>query len=252
MPRPRRCGWRTATRAVRTQQSSRRRSGARPPCAPLSLRFLVALLLIVGFVTAGPERLERLGEAWHGGESTAQTIARIDAWVTPPAYTGRAPILPTGGTAKATGTTCPCQPAAWSPSAPVAGRTSTCSRSRRPARPRSRHRRRPPPGCRRRDAIERLLTLKDRRCGHPQGRPRRRGEFSIVPDALPQIAFVGDPKITTTGALDLTYALRRLRRRRCLRQDRADCRSVDQCDRAPLYDAGAAADAAAAPRAGPS
>src|SRR3954469_152669 len=72
---------------------------------PYALRFLVALLLVVGFVTAGPERLERLGEAWRGGESTAQAIARIDAWVTPPAYTGRAPIFLTGDTAKAATTT---------------------------------------------------------------------------------------------------------------------------------------------------
>ena len=67
---------------------------------PYALRFLVALLFVVGFIVAGPERLERLGEAWQGGETTAAAVARIDAWVTPPTYTGRPPIFLTGETAK--------------------------------------------------------------------------------------------------------------------------------------------------------
>jgi uncharacterized protein (TIGR02302 family) len=70
---------------------------------PAALRFLVALLLIVGFIVAGPERIDRIGEAFHGGETTAAAIARIDAWVTPPAYTGRPPIFLTGEAARAAG-----------------------------------------------------------------------------------------------------------------------------------------------------
>jgi uncharacterized protein (TIGR02302 family) len=66
----------------------------------LALRFLVVLLVVLGFFIAGPERFERIAEAFRGGESRAATIARIDAWVTPPAYTGRAPIFLTGETAK--------------------------------------------------------------------------------------------------------------------------------------------------------
>jgi uncharacterized protein (TIGR02302 family) len=70
---------------------------------PYALRFLVLLLFAVGFVVAGPERLDRLGEAFRGGESIAATVARIDAWVTPPAYTGRPPIFLTGEAAKPAG-----------------------------------------------------------------------------------------------------------------------------------------------------
>jgi uncharacterized protein (TIGR02302 family) len=72
---------------------------------PLALRFLVALLFIVAFLFAGPERADRLSEAFRGGETTAETIARIDAWVTPPAYTSRAPIFLTGEAARPAGTT---------------------------------------------------------------------------------------------------------------------------------------------------
>ena len=69
-----------------------------------ALRFLVLLLFVVGFFVAGSERLDRLGEAFRGGESAAATVARIDAWVTPPAYTGRPPIFLTGDAAKPAGT----------------------------------------------------------------------------------------------------------------------------------------------------
>jgi uncharacterized protein (TIGR02302 family) len=67
---------------------------------PQAVRFLVLLLFVVGFVYAGPERFERLTEAFRGGETAAATAARIDAWVTPPAYTSRPPIFLTGDNAK--------------------------------------------------------------------------------------------------------------------------------------------------------
>ncbi len=70
---------------------------------PYALRFLAILLLAVGFVYAGPDRLAMLGEAFRGGEPVAATVARIDAWVTPPAYTGRPPIFLTGEAAKPAG-----------------------------------------------------------------------------------------------------------------------------------------------------
>ncbi|MCB1497391.1 MAG: TIGR02302 family protein [Bauldia sp.] len=70
---------------------------------PWAIRFLAILLLAVGFVYAGPDRLAMIGEAFRGGEPVAATVARIDAWVTPPAYTGRPPIFLTGEAAKPSG-----------------------------------------------------------------------------------------------------------------------------------------------------
>lgn len=70
---------------------------------PHAIRFLVILLFIVGFVYAGPERLDKLAEAFRGGEPVAATVARIDAWVTPPAYTSRPPIFLTGDAARPPG-----------------------------------------------------------------------------------------------------------------------------------------------------
>ncbi len=86
----------------------RLRSGAPAPGLarrdPWAIRFLAVLLLVVGFVYAGPERADKLLEAFRGGEPVAATVARIDAWVTPPAYTSRAPIFLTGERARPSGT----------------------------------------------------------------------------------------------------------------------------------------------------
>jgi uncharacterized protein (TIGR02302 family) len=62
---------------------------------PFALRALVAVLVVATFFAAGNERYRRVAAAfdWHGVVAPANY--RIDAWVTPPIYTGRPPsILP--------------------------------------------------------------------------------------------------------------------------------------------------------------
>jgi uncharacterized protein (TIGR02302 family) len=62
---------------------------------PYALRGLVLILAVAAFFAAGGDRIKRIAAAfdWHGVVSAANY--RIDAWVTPPAYTGRPPqILP--------------------------------------------------------------------------------------------------------------------------------------------------------------
>jgi hypothetical protein len=79
-------------------------AACRPSLAARPLAwFLAVLLLVVGFVYAGPERIDKLFEAFAGGEPVAATVARIDAWVTPPAYTSRPPIFLTGDRARPPG-----------------------------------------------------------------------------------------------------------------------------------------------------
>ena len=72
---------------------------------PRAFRFLVALLFVVAFVYAGSgaHRAAR-PRPFAAARPASATIARIDAWVTPPAYTGRAPIFLTGEAAKPPGT----------------------------------------------------------------------------------------------------------------------------------------------------
>jgi len=63
---------------------------------PIALRALVLMLVITTFVSAGGERWKRVAAAfdWHGVVAPANF--RIDAWVNPPAYTGRPPVMLTG------------------------------------------------------------------------------------------------------------------------------------------------------------
>ena len=60
---------------------------------PYALRGLVLILAVAAFFTAGGDRVKRIAAAfdWHGVVTPANY--RIDAWVTPPAYTGRPPLI---------------------------------------------------------------------------------------------------------------------------------------------------------------
>jgi uncharacterized protein (TIGR02302 family) len=60
---------------------------------PWALRALVVVMLVATYVAAGDERAMRLAAAfdWNGVLSPANV--RVDAWVTPPIYTGKPPII---------------------------------------------------------------------------------------------------------------------------------------------------------------
>src|SRR5277367_1138820 len=60
---------------------------------PWALRALVAVLMVATYVAAGDERAMRVAAAfdWNGVLSPANV--RVDAWVTPPIYTGKPPII---------------------------------------------------------------------------------------------------------------------------------------------------------------
>ena len=60
---------------------------------PYALRGLVLILAVAAFFAAGGDRIKRIAAAfdWHGVVTPANY--RIDAWVTPPAYTGRPPLI---------------------------------------------------------------------------------------------------------------------------------------------------------------
>ena len=69
-----------------------------------ALRALALLALVASGFVAGDERLNRLGDALAWGEPKAPAIPpRLDAWIDPPAYTGRAPIFLSGSSANVSG-----------------------------------------------------------------------------------------------------------------------------------------------------
>lgn len=60
---------------------------------PMALRALVVLLVAATFISAGSERGKRVAAAFDWKGVVAPANFRIDAWVTPPLYTGRPPVM---------------------------------------------------------------------------------------------------------------------------------------------------------------
>jgi uncharacterized protein (TIGR02302 family) len=60
---------------------------------PFAVRALVAVLVVATFFAAGGERMKRVAAAfdWQGVMMPANF--RVDAWVSPPPYTGRPPVI---------------------------------------------------------------------------------------------------------------------------------------------------------------
>src|SRR5436853_4417149 len=60
---------------------------------PFAVRALVAVLVVATFFAAGGERMKRIAAAldWQG--VMLQANFRVDAWVSPPPYTGRPPVI---------------------------------------------------------------------------------------------------------------------------------------------------------------
>ena len=60
---------------------------------PFAVRGLMALALGLMFAFAGERTYDRLAAPFRLGPTNEQLLARLDAWVTPPLYTGKAPIM---------------------------------------------------------------------------------------------------------------------------------------------------------------
>ena len=178
---------------------------------PLALRYLVALFFVVGFAVAGPERIERLGEAFRGGESVAATIARIDAWVTPPAYTGRPPIFLTGDAARPAGTLYSV-PAGSVVTVRTGGTrdldvVTAGNDGEAPVEPVETAQSGPaeaaPPL-----EFQVALDADGSVAVKKGGREVSAWDFIVQPDNPPEIAFAEDPRIAASGALHLIYTLK--------------------------------------------
>ena len=60
---------------------------------PIAVRALVLILLVATFFAAGGDRTRRVATAFNWQGVVAPSNYRIDAWVTPPQYTGRPPVI---------------------------------------------------------------------------------------------------------------------------------------------------------------
>jgi uncharacterized protein (TIGR02302 family) len=60
---------------------------------PYAIRAALLLILVVAALAAGPDRWSRIASAFTPAAHTSSALLRLDAWVTPPVYTGMAPIV---------------------------------------------------------------------------------------------------------------------------------------------------------------
>lgn len=93
--------WQEHQRRMRAQLQNLQTAMPRPRIPerdPWGLRAVVALLFVTSFAYGFGERGGRIGDAFDVPAGDSGPVARIDAWVTPPRYTGRPPIFLTAST----------------------------------------------------------------------------------------------------------------------------------------------------------
>ncbi len=66
---------------------------------PYAVRVAALLVMIIGFASTSGDRWSRLGTAFESPVDVTEIASRLDAWVTPPLYTGEAPVYLTGDSA---------------------------------------------------------------------------------------------------------------------------------------------------------
>ncbi|WP_271169086.1 TIGR02302 family protein [Hansschlegelia plantiphila] len=210
--------WR-AHRARIGDDAKRLRAGAPAPRLavrdPYALRFLLGLVAVAAFVFAGADRGDRVRAAFDWTTPAAEVVpARVDAWVAPPAYTGRPPIFLTArpGARPAD------QPAAAVPDntpeilrAPIGSvvvvrgsggsveitATGAAAPEETPGK-----------------APEGLIERRFKLTGDAElriaaaGAPERMWRFSAIPDEPPSIRLSGEPQPNARGTTTIAYEVK--------------------------------------------
>ncbi|HEY0911627.1 MAG TPA: TIGR02302 family protein [Bradyrhizobium sp.] len=174
---------------------------------PWALRALVAVLMLATYVAAGDERLMRTEAAfdWNGVLSPANV--RVDAWVTPPVYTGKPPIILSAANkeAGATGSAAAAGPLPVPAGSTLIVRSSggalevAVSGNLTEAVPAEQA----PQG-----TNEKHFTIAGDGTAHvraPSGQPQ--WKFTATADRAPTIALAKDPERQARGSLQLSYKI---------------------------------------------
>jgi uncharacterized protein (TIGR02302 family) len=170
---------------------------------PWALRALVAVLMVATFVAAGEERTARVAAAfdWQGVLSPANV--RVDAWVTPPVYTGKPPVILSAANKDAAtpdagplpvpaGSTLIVRSSGGSLDVVVGGGLTEAAPAEQA-----------PKG-----TNEKHFTIAADGTAHvraPSGQPQ--WKFSAVADRAPTIALAKDPERQARGSLQMSYRL---------------------------------------------
>ncbi len=172
---------------------------------PWALRALVIVVLIAAAIAAGEERRARIAAAFDWQGALPVSTARLDAWVKPPDYTGRPPVILSGALNTQTAT----EPsrALQVPAGSIlqirasGGRLDVAvSGGVTEAPPDEKA---PPAGAEER----RYLITADgtAQVRSPSGQPQWR--FAATPDHAPSISLAKDPERQARGSLVMSYKL---------------------------------------------
>ena len=180
---------------------------------PYALRIVALLGLVAAAFVAGPEKDALLGTAFEwGAAGPAAPGSRVDAWVDPPGYTGRPPVVlfaSNGTLAQPTEVVVPVHSTVVVRASGAGALDVTTDGGLKPAQTAPDKPTTLPSGAAKPDAAERRLVLDG------SGRltvTHDRTSFGPVairalPDLPPSIALVGKPAPTARGGLTLAYKI---------------------------------------------
>lgn len=196
-----------------------------PERDPLALRAVPALLLVIGFAFSFGPHGGGVADAFRAAPALDQPPPRIDAWVTPPAYTGKPPVFLTSEAAAPDAAVVPAgDPAPRVVTVPagsvvtlrVTGGSGAETLSLTGADGLTRDI--PPAAGAAADAPAQAKPSTARQFASTLERDGllalRSGErelkswaFAVTPDAAPTIRFADEPKRAANGALELAYEI---------------------------------------------
>ncbi len=170
---------------------------------PRAVRALVAVLLVATFVAAGEERGARVLAAFDWDGVLSPPNVRVDAWVTPPVYTAKPPVILSAASKDAAtpdsgplpvpaGSTLIVRSSGGSLDVVVGGGVSEAAPAEQAPKGTS----------------ERHFTITGDGSAHvraPSGQPQ--WKFSAVPDRAPTISLVKDPERQARGSLQMSYRI---------------------------------------------
>ncbi len=170
---------------------------------PWALRALIVVLMVATYIAAGDERRIRIAAAFDWNGVFAAENVRVDAWVTPPIYTGKPPVilsaankeaaLPISGPlAVPAGSTLIVRSSGGALDVIVSGGVTEAAPTEQA-----------PKG-----TNEKHFTIAGDGTAHvraPSGQPQWR--FSALADHPPTIALAKDPERQARGSLQLSYKI---------------------------------------------
>jgi uncharacterized protein (TIGR02302 family) len=171
---------------------------------PWALRALIVVLMVATYIAAGDERRVRTAAAFDWNGVFAAANVRVDAWVTPPLYTGKPPIIlsaankeaaalpATGPLAVPAGSTLIVRSSGGALDVVAGGGVSEAAAAEQAPKGTS----------------EKHFTITGDGTVHvraPSGQPQWR--FTAMPDHPPTIALAKDPERQARGSLQLSYKI---------------------------------------------